>query len=111
MKEKRFEGVAVYPARVMPNKATAVGVWMRQDISPHQRKELMMLNEMCVSGHISVRTGMKGSTVMFIGRISSPRIARKLALFLAKSVAEMTRTRSVLRELPNYRAVSRALAV
>ena len=109
--KKCFEGIAVYPARVETNRATAVGVWIRQDISPRQREEIMVLNKMCVSGHISVRSGVGGTAVMFIGRIGSPTSARKLALYLIKLVAETTRVRSVVRELPNYRAVSRALAV
>lgn len=105
-----FNGVGVHPMRVEKDRATEVGVWI-PDITPDQREAIMQVNEECRSGHFGVRTGVQGTAVIYIGPIKSQMEARKITIFMIKLVAFVTKTHSVLRELPNYRSVSRALAV
>ncbi|MBI2025318.1 hypothetical protein HYT04_00825 [Candidatus Kaiserbacteria bacterium] len=70
----------------------------------------MRLNENLALGHIGVRVGNSGTAVMYLGPISDEKAARKLAASLVRSVAKITGVTSILRRLPNYRAVSLALA-
>jgi hypothetical protein len=83
------------------------------DISPQQSREIKGLNSHLDpdKGILGVRINAADSTaVTFIGRMQSPKDARKNALSLAKIVAEVTGAHSILRQLPNYRTVSRTLA-
>lgn len=111
MKRKYFSGVAVHPKRVDPRTGTMVGVWLYLCISESQRRELMSLNQKYAPGHIGVRVGRRGTAVMYLGPANNEVDARRLAASLVRSVSEVTGVVSILRQLPNYREVSRALAV
>ncbi len=107
---KTFDGVAVHSAHVTPQKPTMVGVWLGERISPQQRTELMKMNATSSPGHIGVNAGENSTAVMYVGRILAPKTARQIAIELADVVAKVTGTRIILQQLPNYLAVSRALA-
>lgn len=111
MKHESFDAVAVHPKRIRPGEPTMVGVWIKRQVPLEQQTKLMRLNETCNPGHIGVRTGKLGTAVMYLGPASDTKAARKLASSLVKSVSEITGATSILRQLPNYKAVSRALAV
>ncbi len=110
MKQENFRGIAMHPAHVSPDKATMVGVWFRGEITPRQRELLMTLNASSAPGHIGVRADYTSSAVTYLGRIKDKEAARRMAAFLAESVAVVTGVRSIIRQLPDYRAISRALA-
>lgn len=121
---KQFSGIAVYsnPNSITRNKvkvvgakngAALVGVSLPQGASPQQCREIKGLHKHLPPniGLIGVHpTATGGTSVTFIGRMQSLKDARKTAISMAKIVEEVTGVRSILRKLPNHRAVSRALA-
>ena len=111
MKRKYFDGIAVHSAQVSPGKVNMFGVCFKRRITPQQRHEFMSLNPDYSPGHIGVRTNRSGWTVvMYVGRIPDKVAARKLTIRLVQSVSAITGVKSILRQLSNYKAVSRALA-
>jgi hypothetical protein len=111
MKQKSFEGVAVYPREIPPNKHAVVGVWSRRDITERQLRQIKAHNALIDIGAIGVSTGVKGTAVIYIGPIKNVRTARKIALFLLKLVVVATGARSIVRDLADVTAVRRALVV
>ncbi len=107
---KKFEGVALHPKQVSPDKTTMVGVWLGRQISPREREILMSLNASSAPGHIGVRINSTSSAVMYLGRIANETTARKMASLLSEAVAAVTGAHIIRQQLPNYMAVSRALA-
>lgn len=121
---KQFSGIAVYsdPNSVTKDKvavvgakngAALVGVSLPLGISSQRCRDIKQLNKHLPPsiGIIGVRPSTTGGTsVTFIGPMQSLKDARKNAIRMAKIVEEATGVRSILRKLPNHRAVSRALA-
>lgn len=120
-KIEAFDAIAVYSGKIPSKKvsgdlgeileANEVGVWLGREISSTQRMQILAQNDRLKSGHIAVRTSSPGHTaVAHLVRVKTVSEARKAALALARTVAEITGARTVLRELSSYRAVSRTLA-
>lgn len=111
MRNKNFRGVAVYPERIPQKEIPLVGVWLPGSISYKQQRQLLSL-EKITQGRVLVGTNPIGNTsVKFLGRhIKSPAMARRVTMKMVQAVATVTGMRSILRQLPNHRAVSRALA-
>lgn len=111
MKRKCFHGIAVHADRVSPKEATLVGVWLDRQISANQRQEIMGLTPSYQGrGHIGVRKNRLGRTsILYLLRVPDSRAARDAAKALVRDVARITGATSILRKLPNYRAVRRAL--
>lgn len=111
MKRKSFSGIAVHPDHVTPGKPTIVGVWFGFRLSAEQRRLVYALRKSCSSGAIGLQETRSGTSIKHVLRVADSKSAREAAKALVREVAQITGARSILRKLPNYRAVSRALAI
>lgn len=111
MRKKNFEGVTVYPAYVPKGMRPLVGVWLAYPLTPDERTRLLELNANFAPGHIAVQTDGQKTAVKFVGKLPKDGTPRKVALELADAVKKLTGMSSIERQLPDYHAVSRALAV
>ena len=110
-----FGAVVVYPEAISPKERGVVGIWLGQVVPPRLRRKIMELNSHpdFVLGHIGVGVDPKTRTtrVWFAAaHIRNQASAKKAAIALRRAVCKIAKTTAFLVELPNYRAVSKALA-
>jgi len=70
-----------------------------------------MLESTLAKGHILVHEGALGTAIKYVGPLDGEVGARKQAAWLARSVDEIFGVTTILRQLADYREVSRALVV
>ncbi len=107
--KRTFNGVAVYPAHVSPRTETGVGVWLSQELSREEREKIMGMNKR-VRGHIEVAEQRDVTVITWQVQVENRNEARIVAITLAKIVSVATGMLSVIRQLRDSRAISRALA-
>lgn len=90
---------------------TMVGVWTPHKITSAQSRKIKRLNILCSEGLVGVHPCRNEATaVKWFVLVRNKDEAHQLSILLGRIVSAITGFRSVFREAPNYKAVSRALA-